>query len=88
MRKASIATTVALLLMAGEAKAQDPAEWALYRSSVVDDSARIHVATFYSRERAGSPGPSYNAGNCADAAELFQDQAGVTVRYWCEKKRA
>jgi hypothetical protein len=52
----------------------------LYRSSVLDASMRIHVATFDSVD-----GASYNAENCNLAADLFQQQEGVKARFWCEK---
>jgi len=58
--------------------------YTLYRTSPVpiDNPSlqRIHVATFdgYSDE-------SYNRENCQLAANLFQSQQGVTVKYWCEK---
>jgi len=43
---------------------------------------RLHVATF---DAAG--GGDYNRQNCGIAQELFQQQPGVKVRYWCEKGR-
>ena len=58
--------------------------YTLYRTSPVpiDNPSlqRIHVATFdgYSDE-------AYNRENCQLAAKLFQNQQGVTVKYWCEK---
>lgn len=50
----------------------------LYRTSPADDE-RVYVATF------AGEGVDYNRGNCRIAAELFQAQLGVTVKYWCEK---
>lgn len=41
---------------------------------------RIHIATFNSNN-----GDKYNRENCQLASNLFSSQAGVTVRYWCEK---
>lgn len=55
----------------------------LYRGSLVPDSRGVHVATF-DAEQSGN----YNFDNCQIAAELFQGQTGVTVRYWCEQGRA
>ena len=55
--------------------------YTLYRSSVTGPM-RIHVATF------DSDNPEeYNRENCQVALELFQQQPGVKVRYWCEKGR-
>lgn len=61
----------------------------LYRSSVVEENARHHVATF-DADTKGDPNNTvfdHNWGNCLIAAELFQNQPGVRVRYWCEKGR-
>lgn len=55
--------------------------WTLYRTHLFDDSARVHVATFDNR----GEGSAYNSDNCESAAELFQQQPGVTVRYWCRQ---
>jgi hypothetical protein len=54
--------------------------YTLYRGSPVIENARIHVATFNANEKEG-----YNMENCQIAADLFQKQQGVTVKYWCEK---
>ncbi len=54
----------------------------LYRNSALDASMRIHVASFDTGE-----GEDYNNENCEAARGLFQDQNGVSVRYWCEKGR-
>lgn len=51
----------------------------LYRSSVLDSTMRIHMATFDAGD-----GAAYNKENCHITADLFQKQPGVTVRYWCE----
>ncbi len=57
--------------------------YTLYRSSAtVGPELRIHVATFDS-----SDGVEYNRENCNVARSLFQQQPGVTVRYWCEQGR-
>ena len=55
----------------------------LYRNSVVDSNMRIHIATFDVVES----NPSYNSENCQIAADLFEAQRGVVVRYWCERGR-
>jgi hypothetical protein len=51
----------------------------LYRSSIFDGTMRIHVATFDAKA-----GTAYNEENCAVARDLFRNQPGVTVAYWCE----
>jgi hypothetical protein len=58
------------------------AVFTLYRNSVLDTSAREHVATFDTDQ--GAP---YNQENCWTAQKLFQAQSGVTVTFWCEKGR-
>lgn len=97
MRRLLVAALVVLAACGPSEQTEAPspdsaAVWTLYRSAVMlpgmeGDSARVHVATFDSRERAGLPGPSFNAGNCADVADLLERQPGVTVRYWCERGR-
>lgn len=72
---------VAFLLLGFSACDQHD-EYTLYRSSPLDPNARIHIATFDAKDR--NP---YNQENCRIARELFQQQPGVTVRYWCEKGR-
>jgi hypothetical protein len=52
----------------------------LYRNSRVDPTMRIHVGTFNAAD-----GEKYNAENCDLAATLFASQAGVKVRFWCER---
>ena len=52
----------------------------LSRNSVTDSNMRVHVATFDAVD-----GATYNSENCNIAAELFRNQQGTTVRYWCEK---
>jgi len=54
--------------------------YTLYRASPLDANLRIHVATFDSKD-----GDAYNRENCDQAATLFQQQPGVTVKFWCEK---
>jgi hypothetical protein len=54
----------------------------LYRTSVLDESMRIHIATFDSKD-----GRDYNQENCELARQLFQSQDGVKTRFWCELGR-
>ncbi len=56
--------------------------YTLYRSSAADSAMRIHVATFDANEE-----ENYNKENCEIAQGLFQQQPGVSVKYWCEKGR-
>lgn len=73
----------AMLVSEGAAAlASDDNAATLYRSSVALENARLHIATFDAAD-----GFDYNWGNCQIAAELFQQQAGVKVRYWCERGR-
>lgn len=60
----------------------DSATYTLYRSSVLNEGMRIHVATFDALD-----GEDYNRDNCEQARELFQAQPGVTTKFWCEKGR-
>lgn len=53
--------------------------YTLYRNSVLDGTARIHVATFNTDN-----GKNYNAENCSLVADLLQQQEGVNTRFWCE----
>ena len=61
-------------------RASDDKVYTLYRSSMAKGALRVHVATFDADEPA-----KYNRGNCEIAKQLFQNQPGVNVRYWCEK---
>ena len=57
--------------------------WTLYRSSMVPDKSRIHVATFDSQG-----GASYNADTCELLRGLAQvDNARYPehLTYWCEE---
>jgi len=76
-----LALSAGFLIAADVAGADDRAKniVTLYRNSVLDSEMRIHIATF----DAGA-GAIYNSENCQIAAQLFQGQPGVTVRYWCE----
>lgn len=69
---------------AGVTKAQTTDEgkiYTLYRSSLVGGDMRVHVGTF----DAEYEDETYNRENCFLAAALFQQQPGVTVKYWCER---
>lgn len=54
--------------------------YTLYRSSIFESEMRIHMATFDADDS-----EKYNLENCQTAADLFQKQPGVAVKYWCEK---
>jgi hypothetical protein len=60
---------------------KDDVTYTLYRSSVLDINSRIHVATFDTKKESAE----YNNENCKIAAELFENQPKVRVKYWCEK---
>lgn len=82
MRSAAL---LALATLCGELAAcqgQDASTFTLYRNSVLNDEARIHVATFDA-----SDGEAYNRENCVTAASLFVGQPGTRTRFWCEKGR-
>ena len=76
--------TVALIAFAVTLSSctKDSEVYTLYRNSVANEHMRIHVATFDAQG-----GHDYNMGNCNIARDLFADQRGVTVRYWCERGR-
>lgn len=75
---AKIVITLAITSIAGCGEST----YTLYRNSVTNESMRMHVATFDATE-----GEGYNQGNCEIARELFQNQHGVKVRFFCEKGR-
>ncbi|GAB6197614.1 hypothetical protein [Lysobacter xanthus] len=54
--------------------------YTLYRSSLAMGVKRVHVASFDAAD-----GDEYNGDNCQLAAQLFQGQAGVETKFWCEK---
>lgn len=70
----------ALLIAAQAAGCAHDGTFTLYRSSVLDQSARVHVSTFDAAD-----GADYNRENCELASQLFQAQPGVMVRFWCEQ---
>ena len=53
--------------------------YTLYRSSALDKTMRVHMATFDS-----SDGKEYNEENCALVRDLILSLPNVTVVYWCE----
>lgn len=76
------AWAIAMLALLLGCDATDSQTFVLYRNSVMDQNARIHVATFNAAD-----GEPYNKGNCDQAQELFQAQPGVKTKFWCEKGR-
>lgn len=85
MKYAVLAGALALASASSSAyELEAPGVYTLYRSSSVESmkDARLHMATFDAVE-----GTEYNRGNCLIAAQLFQRQPGVIVRYWCEAGR-
>jgi hypothetical protein len=73
---------VAVCSVLAACQGQDASTYTLYRNSVLDDGARIHVATFDAAD-----GDAYNRENCGAAAGLFGGQPGTRTRFWCEKGR-
>ncbi len=69
-------------LLAGCSPLQADSVYTLYRDSLIQPGARIHVASFDAAE-----GEEYNAENCEVARQLFQAQEGVQTQFWCEKGR-
>lgn len=85
MRAVGFAAFSSFLAVAGSAAADSPKQHVvtLYRSSPIDSTMRIHLATFDAEETL----PTYNLENCLIAAQLFQNQPSISVRYWCEPGR-
>ena len=84
-RVATVSTFI-LFLFGASACTSEP-RVTLYRNSLVQEDARIHVATFDSSDRTpNGTSLDYNVDNCELAAELFKSQLGVNpkMRYWCE----
>lgn len=78
----AVAAVLALSTGAAAAAAPIADTYTLYRNSALDAKMRLHVATFDSTD-----GASYNRENCDQARELFQGQAGVKTKFWCEPGR-
>ena len=70
---------VVVLFLAG-CSDSDNDTYTLYRNSELAGFPRMHVSTFDSME-----GEKFNRVNCQIAADLFQGQPFVVVKYWCEK---
>ncbi len=56
--------------------------YTLYRDSVLDNTMRVHVATFDVKND-----HKFNMETCEQARNLFQNQPDITTRFWCEKGR-
>lgn len=82
MRPTTALPLAALCGALSACQGQDASSFTLYRNSVLNDGARIHVATFDAAD-----GEAYNRENCAAAASLFGGQPGTRTRFWCEKGR-
>ena len=85
-RVGRVATVSTFILLGASACTGEP-RVTLYRNSLVQDDARIHVATFDSTDKTpNGTSLDYNVDNCELAAELFKSQPGVNpkMRYWCE----
>jgi len=65
------------------AKPSDKEIYTLYRNSILDESMRIHVASFDAKD--GKSSHAYNMSNCMIAQDLFQNQHEVKTKYWCER---
>lgn len=82
LRSPVLVACLALAATACSVGSSDTDVFTLYRNSVTNENMRIHVATFDAAEK-----EEYNRGNCEQAQVLFQAQAGVKVKFWCEKGR-
>lgn len=80
--KTTLPVTALSLLASVSIAATADSTYTLYRNSITDQSMRIHVGTFDSVD-----GSEYNRENCAQAAFLFQGQAKVKTKFWCESGR-
>jgi hypothetical protein len=80
--------TVAFALAACDSQGPGAPIYTLYRSSTLDQTMRIHVATFDTAERR-----DYNASNCADIARVLNQRLAAvtdgapTQTWWCEPGR-
>ncbi|MGU3467759.1 hypothetical protein ACLBXO_23210 [Methylobacterium sp. C33D] len=82
MRFEALLAITGLCSMLAACQWQDASTFTLYRSSVLSDWARIHVATFDAAD-----GEAYNREYCTTAAGLFGGQPGTRTRFWCENGR-
>ena len=77
------AVTFALLTaLVAPALANEADTYTLYRNSVKDSNARVHIATFDS-----NGGNVYNRESCQLVADLLQLQPDVKTIFWCESGR-
>jgi hypothetical protein len=65
------------------AQANNEEIYTLYRNSAVDETVRIHMATFDTDD--GPKTHLRNMTNCMYVQKLFQDQPHETNKFWCEK---
>jgi hypothetical protein len=82
MGKLSNLALCCAITLIGPVLADDAGVFTLYRNSLLDDTARIHVASFDAAE-----GEPYNLENCNLIASLMQEQPEVKTRFWCERGR-
>ena len=78
--KITVLPILILLLIFGTKVSANDMVSTLYRTSLIIENARMHVATFNA-----DAGEGYNWGNCLQAAKLFQSQPDVKTYFWCEK---
>ncbi|MDC1499485.1 hypothetical protein N8390_10100 [Amylibacter sp.] len=71
---------IILLLILGTKVSANDMVATLYRTSLIIENVRMHVATFNADD-----GEGYNWENCLIAAKLFQSQPDVKTYFWCEK---
>jgi len=81
-RKLCVIGAALIILVACDDSKPKGIVYTLYRASPAFPDMRTHVATFDAAED-----KDYNRNNCEIARDLFANQAGVTVRYWCERGR-
>ena len=70
---------IILLLILGTKVSANDMVATLYRTNLIIENARMHVATFNADD-----GGKYNWDNCLKSAELFQSQPDVKTLFWCE----
>ena len=78
--KTTVLPILILLLILGTKVSANDMVATLYRTSLIIENARMHVATFNADD-----GGKYNWDNCLTSAELFQSQPDVKTLFWCEK---
>jgi len=84
MKRLVLVAVVLLASLSSQAHNADHTDakdaYTLYRTSYIGgETARLHIATFDARW-----GHEYNKENCVLARDLFLNQPGVSVKYWCE----